>query len=117
MKMAKEKSDVQIGDEREIRFRNWRISQGWLSFKRNRPSFKKQRQGNNSPDMWGLFDVFSMKVDMLELCQVKGPDSRGEQKRIREWMLENADMLPENLRCIVAYEKRPGVYRIVEIKI
>ena len=66
-------------------------------------------------DLW-VFDVISMNQDGIELCQVKGALSRGEQERIREWLRENHDRLPENLKCICAYEDEElGTFRIVEV--
>ncbi len=107
--MARKKSDVQIGNEREEKFRDMRISQGYLSFKRQRKKF-------GPVDLWNCFDVLSMKGDVIELCQVKGPKSRGEQERIREWLRENKDKIPGIVRCICAYEdEKLGTFRIVEV--
>lgn len=99
--MAKKKklSDTKLGDEREEQWRDKRISEGWLSFKRNRMKFKPI-------DLWKCFDVLSMNGHIIELAQVKGEDSRGEQKQIRDWVEENRDKIPSNVRCIVVYDKR-----------
>jgi len=109
--MPKKKSSTQIGDRREEKFRDMRMSQGYLSFKR-------QRQKFGPVDLWRCFDVLSMKADVIELCQVKGSKSRGEQERIREWLRENADKIPDNVKCICAYmDDELGTFRIVEVNI
>jgi len=117
-KKKKPLSPIQLGDFREEAFRDLRISQGMLSFKRNRPSFAKQRKGNNSPDMWGLFDICSMNEHVVEFAQVKGHDTRDEQKLIKIWLAKNHGKIPNNVRCIVAYH-RPELkdqWRIVVIR-
>lgn len=104
----KKKSDVQIGDEREEKFRDLRISQGYLSQKRNRAKFKKN-------DLW-KFDVISMNKEGIEFAQVKGQYGRGAEKRIKEWIKENRDRIPENVRFTMAYyTEELGTFRTVDI--
>ena len=105
----KKKSAVQIGDEREEKFRDLRISQGYVSQKRNRQKYKKN-------DVW-VFDVISMNKDGIEFAQVKGPYGYGAATRIKEWIEKNRAMLPENAKFIMAYyTEELGTFRIVEVK-
>lgn len=103
-----DKTSNQIGDEREENFRDLRISQGYLSQKRNRAKFKKN-------DLW-VFDVISMNGDVIELAQVKGKYGRGAHMRVKAWVEDNLDKIPENVRIIMAYyNDKDGTWRIVEV--
>ena len=108
----KKKSPTKLGDERMDRFVALRESQGYLSFKKNRVPF-------GTCDIWNEFDIFSMNAEVLELAQVKGKDSRASYRQaILDWMTENADKLPANLRCIVALEDDAlGTFRTQEVKL
>lgn len=88
----KKRSDGKTGADNEQKFVDLRISQGYLSFKRNRVPFGPY-------DMWKEFDVLSMNADGIELAQVKTAkrnDTRGAPKRILAWIEENRDKIPPN---------------------
>ena len=94
-----------VGDDNEAKFVELRTSQGYLSTKRNRPSWKRQRRRGATPDFWGMFDVFSMNADGQEFAQVKTADradTRGALKKVAEWIQENRDKIPPNTSFVVA---------------
>lgn len=110
-KKPRKLSDTQLGDLREEMWRDKRIAEGWLSFKRNRLKFKPI-------DLWENFDVCSMNGTTIELTQVKGHDARHEQKQMKIWLAKNHDKIPPNVRCIVAYHRPelPEVWKVVVIR-
>lgn len=111
VKKPKKLSDTQLGDKREEAWRDKRIAEGWLSFKRNRMKFKPI-------DLWQNFDVLSMNKNVVELAQIKGHDTRGEQKQIKIWLAMNRNKIPNNVRCIVAYHRPelPEQWKVVVIR-
>lgn len=101
------------GTKAEEEYAEMKRQEGCLSFVRQRKKF-------GSYDLWREFDVFSMNIDGIELAQVKTNNSRDSQKRIREWLRENVNRLPDNLKCVVAVRidatgNKPARWRIKEV--
>lgn len=92
MPRKKKSTTTKTGTNNEQRFVDLRISQGYLSFKRNRVPY-------GAYDLWKEFDVLSMNADGMELAQIKTAkrkDTRGAPKRIKAWIEENRDKIPAN---------------------
>lgn len=104
------------GTAAENEYAEIKRSQGYLSFVRAR------RTRFGSYDLWNLFDVLSMNIHGIELAQIKTNVSRNSQKLIKEWMQENVNLLPENLKCVVAVRidatgTEPARWRIKEVDV
>jgi len=107
------KNTTKKGTKAEEEYAEMKRGQGCLSFVRQRKTF-------GSYDLWNLFDVLSMNINEIELAQVKSNRSRDSQKRIREWLRENVNRLPDNLKCVVAVRidatgDEPARWRIKEV--
>lgn len=97
--MAKKKNTTKTGNESMRRFVELRKSQGYLSFVRARYS----RFGEC--DLWGVFDIFSMNRDGIELAQIKTASTRdtcGALKKVALWIQENRAMIPPGTNFVVA---------------
>lgn len=98
--MARKKSNSKIGNENVDEYiRDFLDPEGWLSAKAGRTT----RFGGE--DLFGLFDVVSLRKNEILLTQVKTNQARTTFTEMTEWARVNADNLPENLSIQLAVKK------------
>ncbi len=99
--MSKKKSNSAIGNANVDEYiRDFLDPERWLSAKAGRTS------RFSGEDMFGLFDIVSLKKDGILLTQVKTNQARTTFTEMTAWATENRDNLPENLFMQLAVKKK-----------
>ena len=113
--MPKKKSSTQKGNETVDEYiRDFLEPTGWISAKAGRQT----RFGNE--DLFGQFDILSLRKGEILLTQVKTNQSSWEAKKIRDWADKHNDYLPENLSIQYVNKKKatktlPVRWEIIDI--
>lgn len=96
----KPKSRIKIGSEHEKEYELMLIKEGWLTHKT-----QMARGWEKNKDIFNMFDILAFKDDRIKLSQVRTTNLSSCVDYIREWAIENAHNIPDNVEIEVCLRK------------